>query len=502
MSKLISSFYSKLLAALLLSFVGMGVLMLLLAQQLGQSYQDEVEQKLHAQLAQHVVHDNPLLQDGSIDHDALQHAFHAMMILGPSFEFYVLDPAGNILTFSAAPGQVKRHAVSLLPVHQFMANNAQFPIRGEDPRSRDKHKIFSVAAITDHEELVGYLYIIIGGEIYDGIVDLWQQSHIFTLAVWGLSMALLFGLLLMLLLFAMLTRPLRRLSGDMQQFKQEGFAAGKLPDSQWNKNASDEVERLGSTFNEMARALNSQYQQVKDTDELRRELISYVSHDLRTPLASLRGYLETWQLKHRQLSPQEGAQLITVAMNNAQHMSRLIEQLFELAHLDGGDATLIQEPVAIAELAQDVLQKRALTAHNQGVSLDVEPKDPALMAMANIEKLESVFSNLIDNAIRHCDAGQAVQVLIQPLAGAMRVTIKDSGSGIPAADLPQIFDAHFRASNSRTAAGGGDHEQGSNSGLGLAICKRIIELHGSRLTVSSTLGQGTQFSFELALVNV
>ncbi len=496
------SFYSKLSAALLISFIFIAVLMLVLAQQLTQSYQNEVEQKLHVQLAEHVVHDNALLKNGAIDHDALKHAFHSMMILGPSFEFYILDPQGKVQTYSADPDRIKKHSISLLPIEQFLNKSQAFPILGDDPRSLEKHKIFSVAPIKNNEQLIGYLYIIIGGEIYDGIVDLLQQSHIFTLAVWSLSMALLFGLLVILVLFAMLTRPLRRLAGDMQQFRQEGFESGKLPQSRWKQNSNDEIERLGSTFNAMASTLNSQYQKVKDTDELRRELISYVSHDLRTPLASLQGYLETWQLKHTQLSDEEGQQLITVAMNNAQHMSRLIEQLFELAHLDAEDVDLKQEAVAIAELAQDVMQKLALKAHNKKVSLNVEPKDPSLMAMANIEKLESVFTNLIDNAIRHCHAGQTIEVNIQPNNGELQVTVSDTGLGITAEDLPYIFDAHFSGTNGSGNKSAGNNtasstEKSGNSGLGLAISKRIIELHGSHLSVQSTLGQGAQFSFSL-----
>jgi signal transduction histidine kinase len=490
MNNIMSSFYSKLSIGLLLSFIFMGLLMLVLAQQLTQSYQNEVEQKLHAQLAKHVVHDNALLKNGEFDQSALKHAFHSMMILGPSFEFYVLDAKGSVLTFSADPGRVKRKVVSLDPIKQFMSKQKKYPILGDDPRSENNQKIFSVAPITDNEKLVGYLYIIIGGEIYDGIVDLLQQSHIFTLAVWSLSMALLFGLLVILLLFAMLTRPLRRLASDMQQFRQEGFEHGQLPSSKWKKNSNDDIERLGSTFNEMASTLNTQYQKVKDTDELRRELISYVSHDLRTPLASLQGYLETWQLKHTQLSKEEGQQLITIAMNNAQHMSRLIEQLFELAHLDASDVSLIKEPVAIAELGADIMQKMALKAQNKQVTLDVTPKDPSLMAMVNVEKLERVFTNLIDNAIRHCDAGDAVTIQFLPEPDGILVSIVDTGSGIPSDELGHIFDAHFRASNSM-------NEKGNNSGLGLAISKRIIELHGSFLSVKSTLGQGSEFSFKL-----
>ena len=496
MRSFVFSFYSKLSLGLVLSFIFMGIILLILAQYLTRSYQNEVEQKLHYQLAEHVVHDNKLLQNGEIDHAALKNAFHSMMILGPSFEFYILGPQGEVKTYSADPQRIKKHVVDIGPIHDFMNSQSSLPILGDDPRSEDKHKIFSVAPIFENIEgddvLQGYLYIIIGGEIYDGIVDVLQKSHILSIAVWSLAMAMLFGLLVILILFALLTRPLRRLTQDMQQFRQEGFKYDQLPVSEWQHNSADEIERLGSTFNEMAKTLNIQYQKVKNTDELRRELISYVSHDLRTPLASLQGYLETWHLKNKELTAEEGEKLIDVAMKNAQHMSRLIEQLFELAHLDSVTVTLATEPLGIAEFAQDVLQKMSLEASKKQVSLDVEPKDSSIMVMANIEKLENVFTNLIDNALRHCEAGDSITIQILPsdIEGKVSVSVKDSGLGIAEKDLPLIFDAHFKASNSVRA-------NGRNSGLGLAISKRIVELHGSELKVKSTLGKGTQFSFDL-----
>ncbi len=496
MRSFVFSFYSKLSLGLVLSFIFMGIILLILAQYLTRSYQNEVEQKLHYQLAEHVVHDNKLLQNGEIDHAALKNAFHSMMILGPSFEFYILGPQGEVKTYSADPQRIKKHVVDIGPIHDFMNSQSSLPILGDDPRSEDKHKIFSVAPIFENIEgddvLQGYLYIIIGGEIYDGIVDLLQKSHILSIAVWSLAMAMLFGLLVILILFALLTRPLRRLTQDMQQFRQEGFKYDQLPVSEWQHNSADEIERLGSTFNEMAKTLNIQYQKVKNTDELRRELISYVSHDLRTPLASLQGYLETWHLKNKELTAEEGEKLIDVAMKNAQHMSRLIEQLFELAHLDSVTVTLATEPLGIAEFAQDVLQKMSLEASKKQVVLDVEPKDSSIMVMANIEKLENVFTNLIDNALRHCEAGDSITIQILPsdIEGKVSVSVKDSGLGIAEKDLPLIFDAHFKASNSVRA-------NGRNSGLGLAISKRIVELHGSELKVKSTLGKGTQFSFDL-----
>ena len=499
MRSLVLSFYSKLSLGLVFSFIFMGVILLVLAQYLTRSYQNEVEQKLHYQLAEHVVQDNKLLTNGEIDHSALKNAFHSMMILGPSFEFYVLGPKGDVKTYSADPQRIKKQAINLQPIQEFLAKKTKLPILGDDPRSENKEKIFSAAPIFENIQgekiLQGYLYIIIGGEIYDGIVDLLQQSHILSLAVWSLALAMLFGLLVILILFALLTRPLRRLTQDIKQFRQEGFEHGQLPTSQWQQNSTDEIERLGSTFNEMANTLNIQYQKVKNTDELRRELISYVSHDLRTPLSSLQGYLETWHLKNKEISAEEGEELINVAMKNAHHMSRLIEQLFELAHLDSETIILATEPLGIAEFSQDVLQKMALEASKKQVSLDIEPKDPSMMVMANVEKLESVFTNLLDNALRHCSAGDCIKIKILPsdIENHLSVKITDTGLGIAEEDLPYIFNAHFKASNSIRG-------KGRNSGLGLAISKRIIELHGSELKVTSQLGEGATFSFDLQLV--
>jgi len=367
------------------------------------------------------------------------------------------------------------------------------PIVGDDPRSEYRKKIFSVAEIKDNGELVAYLYIIIGGEIYDGVVDLLQNSHIIKLSFWGFIATLFFSLIVVLLLFAMLTRPLRRLAIDMRLFRAEGFEKGNMPDSVWDENSTDEIHRLGSTFNEMASTLKEQYEKVRTTDELRRELVSYVSHDLRTPLAALQGYLETWQLKKDNISERESAELIQIAVNNAQHISSLVEQLFELAHLDAENAKLILEPVSIAELAQDVIQKLALVADKKGVTLDVDPKDPALLVLANIEKMERVFTNLLDNAIRHSEKGGLVSIKMTMLESKLKISIKDGGCGIPPADLPHIFEAHYRAENSAQG-------ERTNSGLGLAITHRIVELHNSKITVKSDVGKGSVFNFELNLV--
>ncbi|MFV1872936.1 MAG: sensor histidine kinase [Oleiphilus sp.] len=494
-------FYSKLVFALMASFILVSLFMMYLMNQLTHSYQNEVEQKLHRQLAQHMVKDHQLLKQGELDHKALKHAFHSMMVLGPAFEFYVLDQQGNIQTYSAEPGKVKRESVSLAAINKFLSSDAVLPIVGDDPRSHSRQKIFSAAEIRHDQNLVGYLYIIIGGEKYDDVVDVLKESHIIKLGLWGVIASLVFILLTLMFVFALLTKPLRKLSEDMHLFRKSGFklSTERLQNdmNDWNEKG-DEIHRLGATFRAMSCEMQHQYEKVKTTDELRKELISYVSHDLRTPLSALLGYLETWQLSKDKLSDTEKDQLVSIALENGQHISNLVEQLFELARLDSDHVALDLESVSLADLSFDVVQSLSLLASSQNISLQViHPENDALLVQADLPKLERVFVNLIDNAIRHCQEGDEIKVQLERVSSepngtqdSITVSIQDSGSGIPESDLPFIFDAYYRAGNSTKSKKG-------NSGLGLAISKKIIELHQSELLVSSELGKGSTFSFKL-----
>lgn len=494
MPKLFRSFYSKLALSVLASFLLIAILQLFLVQHTSSQHQQEIEQKLHLQLAEHLVHDNQLFTEGELNKAAIKHAFHAMMILGPSFEFYILDPKGKVLTYSAEKSKIKREQLNLTPIQQFLTGNVQLPLVGDDPRSVNRQKIFSVAEIKEADDLRGYLYIIIGGEIYDDLASQLRHSHISAIGAWGTLLTLGFSLLLILTISALLTRPIKRLAKDMSQLKQEGFAQGTRSISSWHCNSHDEIQKLGCAFNEMAASLNQQYQRVQNMDQLRRELISYVSHDLRTPLASLQGYLETWQLKKSSLSEQESQKLIEIALDNARKTSNLVEQLFELAHLDSENYVLNTEPVSLAELVHDVMQKLQLTAEQKGVRLSVVPEDPALIAKADIQRIERVFTNLIDNAIRHCHQGDQVTVFIDKDENnnLLVVRVTDTGIGIDADELPYIFEPHYKASNS--ARGNRNH-----SGLGLAITRRILQLHQSQIEVISKPSQGTEFQFQLSM---
>lgn len=485
------SLYTRLLLTVVVIFVAVAVLVVYVSRQLTTDYQNEVQQRLHRELSHHIIHDTSIIVDGVLNPDGLETAFHNMMILGPAFEFYLLDADGKIIQHAAKPpSKVKRTHVSLDPIRDYLAGNPA-PVFGDDPRGLTRQKIFSVAPI---EKPGGnlYLYIIIAGEEYDSVTALVGDSHSMRLASWALFAGLGATLLLSIGLVTQFTRPLRSLRDDINAFRADGFTTGTVPDNQWDPRSGDEVHELGTAFHEMAESVQTQYQKVRTTEELRRELLSYISHDLRTPLASLEGYLETWQIKEAETASESGRHYIQTARKNAQQVAGLVEQLFELANLDSGNVTMHMEAVAIAEFAQDVIQKFQLDADERNIRLDVAPQDPSLRVDADLEKLERVFTNLVDNALRHCTAGDEVAIKFRQEASVVCVEVVDTGSGIPEGELTQIFEPHYRATNAR--------RQGPNSGLGLAITRRLLELHEATIEVSSELKQGTTFSFSLAAI--
>ena len=223
---------------------------------------------------------------------------------------------------------------------------------------------------------------------------------------------------------------------------------------------------------------------------LRRELIANVSHDLRSPLASLRGYLETLLIKEKSLSTEERRSYLSIAARQAEHLQTLISELFDLARLDFTGYRIVAEPLHLGELARDVMQKFQLAARKKGVQLHLAVDDAVGLVEADIGLIERTLENLLGNALAHTARKGRVGLTVFAQDGRVRIEVQDTGTGIPSSDLPHIFERFYRVDKSRSLSSQG-------SGLGLAIVKRIVELHASEIRVESEVGVGTRFWFTL-----
>ncbi len=456
-------------------------------------YQQEVNQKLNTNLAQQIVKERLLIKDGQVDQDALKNIFHMLMVINPGIEIYLLDTKGNILTYSAPQGSVKRQFVSLEPIKKYLNESLTQPFQGDDPKNINRKKVFSVASIIRDNKLEGYLYVILGGEQYDSVVQKLKGSYILQLSVWMIFAGLLFALITGLLLFGLLTGRLKKLATVVDAFKRgDSLESLKFP-SQKGTKSLDEIDLLSSTFKEMADRIDVQMVALKSSDKMRRELVANVAHDLKTPLATLQGYIETLLIKEDQYSEVERRQYLKIAIKHCQRLNKLVNELLELAKLESPEMTINIEPFNLQELAQDILQKFMLKAEQCKITINTQFKNPIPFVMADISLIERVFENLIENALHYTPENGKVGIHIKH-EGDIIVEVSDTGPGIANHEMPHVFKRFYQSEKGRKGTQ-------THSGLGLAITKKIIDLHQKEIFVTSNEGKGTTFAIHLPTKN-
>jgi hypothetical protein len=200
-------------------------------------------------------------------------------------------------------------------------------------------------------------------------------------------------------------------------------------------------------------------------------------------------YLETLQMKSADLSESERTEYLQIALRHSERLRRLVSELFELAKLDAPDHGPECEPFSVTDLAQDVVQKFKLRAAQSEIGIDVDVNGTVPLVSGDIALVERILENLIDNALDHTPPGGRIRIPIGDLGDRVGIAVADTGEGIPEEALPRIFDRFYQVQN--------QHRGSGHTGLGLAIAKRIVELHGGELTVQNTPRSGAQFAFSL-----
>jgi two-component system OmpR family sensor kinase len=503
MTRVLKTVHGKLSLALLGLLLLVGILCAGLTLLTTRTYIREVNQSLNrslaSQLARHLLSKN-LLRQNPQNRRLTRAEIGLSMVLNPDIEIYTLDTQGRILDFSGATGAtgaVQMKKVSLAPLQRLLGARGTLPILGDDPRHPDQQKVFSVARIptppdAKPDQIRGYIYIILGGQQYDDAAGALNRSYI---ARWSLSvLAGVLGAAAMTgaLFFRFLTRRLRRLTRTMDEFGARTLEDAATPSA---TPKGDEIAHLELMFSRMAGRIEAQITALQQSDSYRREVVSNVSHDLRTPLAALQGYLETLQMKEDTLSQQQKRDYLATATRQAQRLSRLISELFDLARLESGALELRLEEFSLAELVQDVTQQFQLAALQKGVQLDTDLGEVRPFVRGDIGLIERALGNLLDNALRHTPSGGRVSVALMPEPARATVRVADTGSGIAPDQLPHVFERHYRAPR---APG---QEPTSGAGLGLAITQRIVELHGGTIEAQSAPNEGAAFTFSLPVAS-
>ena len=270
------------------------------------------------------------------------------------------------------------------------------------------------------------------------------------------------------------------------------IAGGQL-ESEVPVEGHDEVAGLAEDFNRMARSLGEMAEREREMERARRDLIAAVSHDLRTPLASTRALIEAVAdgvAKDRETEER----YLSSASRELAHLSRLVDDLFELARIDAGALQLTLEEASLHDLISDTISSFQPQAERRGVRLVGEVSGDVDPVLANPPRLQRVLHNLLSNALRHTPADGTVALRARPEGEEVRVEVSDTGEGIAPEDLPRVFERSFRAERSRTRA---EEQDAPRAGLGLAIARGLIEAHGGTMDVESERGRGSRFRFTL-----
>lgn len=255
---------------------------------------------------------------------------------------------------------------------------------------------------------------------------------------------------------------------------------------------TDELSHLEGMFNQTAAALQSLDDQKKQLEQMRRDLIAWVSHDLRTPLAAMRAMNEA--MLDGVVDDEETVKRYRLNIQNEiQHLSQLIDDLFELAQLDTGRLPLNKQMISLSDLVSDTLSSMSARAANQGVALTAK-LDPGInVVYVAPDKLQRVLRNLLDNALEYTPKEGEINLQAWNEDGHLAISVQNTGSQIAQDDLPHVFDSFYRGEQSRAQ----NDSQKRGTGLGLAIVRGFVEAHGGEIRVQSNTNQGTTFTFTL-----
>jgi signal transduction histidine kinase len=441
-------------------------------------------------------------------------------------QLYLLAADGTVLASTGSTSLAAGFKVALAPVKEAAASaegGTRRPyVMGDDPEHMSTDAVIAAralrrAVIRQTEPVAGYLYLVCHKPpLPPGRLQIFRSSFA------GPALAMVSVVVLLTTLFAWwatatVVRPLRRLSADVAQVAREGlgFEASNEPVPKLGEaagaqpaRAPDEFDQLTQGFSSMLATLRLQWQALRRLDHFRREGVSNLSHDLRSPLTATVACLETLEQRWAHQSGRADDQhLVEVALRNTRNAAQMVRSLGDLAQLDEPEFKLHTEVLDVGELLGDISMRFAQRATQQQVQLhfqedaDAAPHAPPAFAALDIELFERAVANVVDNALKFAPAGARVALSATVLAtgsnGAVgadladwqwvRVSVRDTGPGIAAADLPHLFDRFYQSRQNVAPASSFE-----GKGLGLAIVKRIVELHQGHVEVSSTLGQGTR----------
>lgn len=482
----------KLSTTFFLLVVLMGLSYIAITVVLSERNYKETVQKLNASLAQDLIDEkfqdaSPFMEDGSINKSIFGDLMHDMMAINRSIEVYLLCEQGEVL-YSVVLDHSENEPmqqVSLDPINEFLETGGSRFVCGDDPRNPEEQNIFSVAPY-DIDGNEGFIYVILAGEELAAVNESLFGTYFMKLGLGAAVLTTFFGLLIGLLSIWFLTKNLREIVQTVKRFE-EGDMSIRIE----NPEDSD-LSILATNFNSMADTIVANMEEMKSVDSLRRELIANVSHDLRTPLAIMKGYAETLQMKEGTISEDERKKYLNIIHGNSDKLSTLVSQLFEYSKLEAEQVKPNKEPFSMTDLAQDLIANYQVIGQQRNIAIEMHVKNEVPIVFADISLVERAIQNLMDNALKFTPEGGKVSLNLEAGREEVKVSITDTGVGIKESEQVKLFERYRQSKQTVNKDG---------VGLGLAIVKKIMELHNTTIKIVSKPNEGSSFQFWLPTFN-
>ena len=333
---------------------------------------------------------------------------------------------------------------------------------------------------------IGLLLITVKGQFYTAIelfTDPQKAGVILTILLIGLGFTIIFTSIFAVVFTRSISRRFNNLCSGIGSFEL-GNLNVRLTD-----HANDEIGRITATFNRMTEKIGQQFSREQAYQEQRRQLISDVSHDLRTPLTSIIGYTESLENGIYE-SPDEKLNFARIIHKKALYMEKLLDELLEFSRMESDGFQLQLAETNLAELAREILIEYLPFIKEQDINLQADIPDSPVSARVDPNRISRVLRNLIDNALKYGSQGKYLRVAVTSTQTTISIEVEDRGPGITETEQAKIFDRFYRIDKGRNSAAGG-------AGLGLAIAREIVRKHGGQIRVTSEKGKGTIFGVEL-----
>lgn len=423
----------------------------------------------------------PFVKD-RVDEEELGRLLFNLTVFNPKLELLLVRGDGSLRAVIPFHHDPVREAIDLAPVKRALEiENPEFPLTVDDPFSERGKKIFSAAPLII-EGNDGYLVVTLISDTAEFFVRKAGQIYVLTTVLFGLLVSYACSLIIGFLLSSHLRKRFREMKQAIAAFESGDYSKRATDLSK------DEIGELSQSFNRMASTIVGHVEELKRKDQLRRELVANITHDLRGPVTSIIGYTDS--LLEASQTEQTRNDYLSIIQENALRQQRMIEDLFQLSRLEANESEPRKELSSLPYIVKSVVEGLRPAAEKKQQALVAALPDKLQPVYVDPAMIQRVLQNLLINSIRYTPPGGRIEIAATERDDAVCCSVSDTGIGIPPEEVPHVFESFYRANQHRPENPGG-------TGLGLAIVKKLLALHNSEPSIESRVNEGTRITFAL-----